>query len=227
MQRLRIVKQFCEREISKICGIRLVNSSVGCMQCQDEDDKMFNLFVWSLLYKHYSLAKYFWYRCNFPIANGLIANSILRTTLTIHLAQSSEPDAVGIFSESDTIQKDEAEFYEKWASSLLSNCDDRSKVRTKFLLLRNMPGRGNISCLELAMRSDGHNNNFLTNPVCIRHLDDIWRRCGNGDWIGFGTSPGIINFLITSTISGMAPIVTCSSLSIFLYLLFYIIVNSI
>ena len=126
----------------------------------------FHLFLWSLLYHHFELARFFWRRCEFPIATALIASSFLKAAAKLHRGRSGTTDE----------RLEEATLYEQWASQLLSKCDARSHLRTKFLLVRNLPSRGNMSCLQLATKDDEHAS-FLTNPVCMRHLDDIWLRC--------------------------------------------------
>ena len=169
---------------------RLSKSAKQTSDIIDPFDKEFYLFVWSLLYKKYRLAWFFWSRCNFPVANGLIACSLLKSLCNLSCTHS----------ESNIRRLEEATRYEESASKLLSKCAERSQARTKFLLLRHMQTRGNMSCLQLASLND-ENASFLTNPVCKGHLDDIWLRCGINDWqrliVNFATCLSFILFLIS------------------------------
>ena len=182
---LRLILVLCEKESADIWGIQQIADDITFIitgkktgkEGERENpekfvfDREFHLFLWCILLKHYELAQFFWRRCDFPITNGLIASSLLRSTAKLGITHS----------ESNAARQQEADGYEELASRLLSKCDDRSQARTKFLLLRNMSSRGNMSCLQLATKDD-ENANFLTNSVCIRHLNDIWLRCGVTDW---------------------------------------------
>ena len=55
-------------------------------------------------------------------------------------------------------------------------CDNRDPIRTKFVLMRDMKSRGILSCMDVAVKDD-NNSKFLSNPVCERHMDDLWLTC--------------------------------------------------
>ena len=132
---LRIVKHLCENEMSNVSDLQYIcrdirslstssvdqqratnqnffqrihpNSEENVMKMLDRGfDREFHLFLWCLLYQHFDLARFFWHRCQFPIANGLIANSILHSIARLRITHSETTDKC----------KEEAIQYERCAS---------------------------------------------------------------------------------------------------------------
>jgi len=118
---------------------------------------------------NYDIAKILWGTTKHPVANALIAVRVLRAFKRLE-QDDLKPE-----------RENQAVWYEKMANDLIIKCNDRDQIRTKFILLQKMKDRGNISCLQLAIK-DEHNSSFLANKVCERHLDDIWTTCQENNW---------------------------------------------
>ena len=68
-----------------------VNDDDGRKKCAYVRDKEeFHLFIASLLTDRFESARFFWRRCDFPIANGLIANTILQRLLKLGIYEHYE-----------------------------------------------------------------------------------------------------------------------------------------
>ncbi|KAI2660922.1 Transient receptor potential cation channel subfamily M member 2 [Labeo rohita] len=124
-----------------------------------------DLFLWAVVQNNRELAEIGWEQCRDCIAAALAASKILRK-----LAQESGEDNCEEAKE----MRELANYYEKQAIGVFSECHSWDAQRAQKLLIRVSPSWGKSTCLWLALEADA--KSFIAHSGVQALLTQIW--CG-------------------------------------------------
>ncbi|XP_034549855.1 transient receptor potential cation channel subfamily M member 2 isoform X2 [Notolabrus celidotus] len=143
----------------------LSKSQAGSVSPHDELQRNFgrDLFLWAVVQDNKELAEIAWEQCRDCMSAALAATKILKKMAE----EGSDADEA-------EVMKELANYYEKQAIGVFSECNNNDEERAQKLLVRASPYWGRTTCLRLALEAD--DKSFVAQSGVQALLTQIW--CG-------------------------------------------------
>ncbi|KAJ8350040.1 hypothetical protein SKAU_G00251700 [Synaphobranchus kaupii] len=123
-----------------------------------------DLFLWAILQNRKELAEIAWEQCRDSMCAALAASKILKKLAEEEVDEGGEADRM----------LELADYYEKQAIGVFSECYSHDQKRAHKLLIRISPSWGRTTCLRLALEAD--DKIFVAHAGVQALLTQIW--CG-------------------------------------------------
>ncbi|XP_061081535.1 transient receptor potential cation channel subfamily M member 2-like isoform X1 [Conger conger] len=121
-----------------------------------------DLFLWAILQNRKELAEIAWEQCRDSMCAALAASKILKKLAKKEIDEDDEAEKM----------RELADYYEKQAIGVFSECYSHDVQRAQKLLIRISPSWGGTTCLRLAVEAD--DKSFVAHAGVQGLLTEIW-----------------------------------------------------